>query len=128
MQKYLKCAGSSLALLIMFVISASAQVTGGAVTGNVVDPNGAVVRGATVVLKDKSRGQEFKATTTDAGSYQFPNVQTGTYTMTVTAPGFGQATGEVTVSLNQTATANVTLSVAGSNAVVDVTADTDPVV
>jgi outer membrane receptor protein involved in Fe transport len=128
MQKYLKCAVSSLALLVMFVVSASAQVTGGAVTGNVVDPNGAVVRGATVVLKDKSRGQEFTATTTDAGNYQFPNVPTGTYTMTVTAGGFGQATGEVTVSLNQTATANVALTVAGSSAVVDVTSDTEAIV
>jgi len=115
-------------LMAVAVASVSAQVTGGAVTGNVVDPNGAVVRGATVLLKDKLRGQDHTAVTNDSGNYQFPNVPTGTYTMTVTAAGFSPATGEVNVSLNQTATANVTLSVGASSAVVDVTADTDAVV
>jgi hypothetical protein len=121
---------TALMLLVVFaaMISAQAQVTGGAVTGTVVDPNGAVVRGATVSLKDKSRGLEFTAETTSAGSYQFPNVQTGTYTMTVTATGFSQATGEVIVSLNQTATANMTLSIAASTAVVNVTSDTETIV
>jgi len=115
-------------LTALFAIGTLAQVTGGAVTGSIVDQNGAVVRGATVVLKDKARGQEFTATTSNSGNYQFPNVQTGTYTMTVTAAGFAQATGEVIVSLNQTATANVALTVAGGTAVVDVTADTEAIV
>ena len=118
----------AMAALVAFASGVAAQVTGGAVTGTVVDPNGAVVRGATVLLKDKSRGLEFTAVTTDAGSYQFPNVQTGTYTMTVTAAGFGAATGEVIVSLNQTATANVTLSVAASTAVVNVTSGAENIV
>ncbi|MFL6468252.1 MAG: carboxypeptidase regulatory-like domain-containing protein, partial [Pyrinomonadaceae bacterium] len=104
------------------------QVTGGAVTGNVVDPNGATVRGATVVLKDKARGQEFTAQTTDAGSYQFPNVQTGEYTLTVSATGFTAANREVIVSLNQTTTVDVALTVGGSSAVVDVIAGGEGVV
>jgi len=116
------------AALIGLASGVAGQVTGGAVTGTVVDPNGAVVSGATVVLHDKARGQEFTAETTSAGSYSFPNVQTGTYTMTVKAAGFAQATGDVVVSLNQTATANVALSVAASSAVVNVTSDTDTIV
>ncbi|HEV7701610.1 MAG TPA: TonB-dependent receptor, partial [Pyrinomonadaceae bacterium] len=116
------------AALAAFAGGIGAQVTGGAVTGTVVDPNGAVVSGATVVLKDTSRGLEFKVETTSAGSYQFPNVQTGTYTMTVTASGFSPATGEIVVSLNQTATANMTLSITGSTAVVNVTGDADTIV
>lgn len=118
----------AMAALVAFASGVAAQVTGGAVTGTVVDPNGAVVPAATVLLKDKSRGLEFTAVTTDAGSYQFPNVQTGTYTMTVTATGFTEATGEVIVSLNQTATANITLSVAASTAVVNVTSETENIV
>jgi hypothetical protein len=54
-----------------------AQVTGGAVTGSVVDANGAVIPNAKVSLIDKLRGQTFTATTTDAGSYLFPNVSVG---------------------------------------------------
>src|SRR6476661_410285 len=95
---------SVLMVLWVLAVGAFAQVTGGAVTGTVVDPNGAVVSGATVLLKDKARGTEFTTQTTGAGSYQFPNVQTGTYMMTVTAAGFAVAKGEVVVSLNQTAT------------------------
>jgi hypothetical protein len=117
-------------LLVLFILAAAAfaQVTGGAVTGTVVDQNGAVVTGATVLLHDKARGLEFTAQTTSAGSYSFPNVQTGTYTITVTASGFGKATGDVIVSLNQTATANVSLSVAANNAVVNITSETEAIV
>src|SRR6478672_8477451 len=126
--RYIAQGFSVLLVLCVLAAAAFAQVTGGAVTGTVVDPNGAVVSGAKVLLPDKARGLEYTAETTSAGSYSFPNVQTGAYTITVTAAGFGQATGELVVSLNQTATANVALSVAASSAVVNVTSDTDTIV
>lgn len=116
------------AALAVFAVTVAGQVTGGAVTGTVLDPNGGTVVGATVLLHDKTRGQDHTAETTSAGSYSFPNVQTGTYTMTVTATGFAKATGEVIVSLNQTATANVTLTVASATAVVNVTSETESIV
>src|SRR5678816_1901621 len=78
----------AMAALVAFASTIAAQVTGGAVTGTVRDPDGSAVVGATVSLKDKSRGLDFNAQTTGAGSYQFTNVPTGTYTMTVTASGF----------------------------------------
>lgn len=114
------------AILFAFVALAAfsvvAQVTGGAVTGTVVDQNGAVVRGASVVLKDKQRGQEFTAQTTDSGLFQFPNVQTGTYTLSVSASGFSPVSRELLVNLNQTTTADVSLAVGGGTTVVDVVA------
>ena len=116
------------AALAVFAGAVAGQVTGGAVTGTVLDPNGAAVTGATVLIKDKARGREFTAETTSAGSYSFPNVPTGTYTMTVTATGFAKATGDVVVSLNQTATANVTLTVASTTAVVNITSETQSIV
>src|SRR4051812_228373 len=130
MNKFRNVAQGFTVLLVLCVLAAAAfaQVTGGAVRGTVLDPNGAVVAGAKVLLHDKARGLEFTAETTSAGSYSFPNVQTGTYTITVTATGFGQATGEVIVSLNQTATANVSLSVAASNAIVNITSETETIV
>lgn len=124
---FMKAAIMSL-LLVVGAISAAAQVTGGAVTGNVVDPNGAIVRGATVVLKDKARGQEYTVQTTDSGSYQFPNVPTGDYTVTISASGFAPTNREVVVSLNQTTTVDVALAVGGSSAVVDVVAGGEAVV
>jgi len=126
--KALSMAIATLFLLVITTGAVFAQVTGGAVTGTVLDPNGGAVVGATVLLHDKTRGQDHTAETTSAGSYSFPNVQTGTYTITVTATGFAKAAGEVVVSLNQTATANVTLTVASATAVVNVTSETESII
>ena len=119
---------AALFMITAFATVSFGQVTGGAVTGTVLDPNGAAVVGATVLLHDKTRGQDRSAETTSAGSYEFPNVPTGTYTITVTATGFAEATGEVVVNLNQKATANVALTVAGASAVVNVTSGTESIV
>src|SRR5262249_5714273 len=118
----------AVAALVAFASAVAAQVTGGAVTGTVRDPNGSAVVGATVSLKDKSRGLDFNAQTTGAGSYQFTNVPTGTYTMTVTATGFTEATGQVLVSLNQTATADIALTITASSAVVNVVSGIETIV
>lgn len=109
----------------------SAQVTGGAVTGSVVDANGAVIPDAKVVLKDKLRGQELTTQTTGGGAYQFPNVATGEYTITVTGPGsgFGTFTTPLNVSLNQTTTIDAVLQAAGvAPNVVDVTGSNEALV
>ncbi len=105
-----------------------AQVTGGAVTGSVVDANGAVVPNATVKLTDKARGQEFTAATTDAGSYLFPNVPVGEYTVSISANGFGTLTREMVVSLNQTTTIDASLQAGGGTNVVDVVGSSEAIV
>src|ERR1043166_6100350 len=118
----------AMAALIAFASAVAAQVTGGAVTRTVLDPAGSAVVGATVSLKDKSRGLDFTAQTTGAGSYQFTNVPTGTYTMTVTATGFAESTGQVLVSLNQTVTADVALTITANTAVVNITSGIENIV
>ena len=109
-------------------LATMAQVTGGAVTGNVTDQNGAVIGGAKVVITDKTRGREYTTTSTGSGSYAFPNVATGDYSIAVSASGFATSKGDITVSLNQTSTANVSLSVQASSAVVNITGDTEAIV
>ncbi len=117
------------AYMAMLSIAAFSQVTGGTVTGSIVDANGAVIPDAQVVLLDKRRGQEFTAQTTGSGSYQFPNVAVGEYTLTVSKSGFATTIRQLIVSLNQTATADVTLPAAGiTGAVVDVVAGTETIV
>ena len=104
------------------------QATGGALTGSVNDANGAVIPNATVKLTDKVRGQEFNAQTTGSGSYLFPNVPVGSYTVVIAAPGFGSITRETVVALNQTATVDAVLQAAGATGVVDIVAGSDVVV
>jgi outer membrane receptor protein involved in Fe transport len=118
----------AVAAMVVFASTISAQVTGGAVTGTVLDPDGSAVVGATVSLKDKSRGLDFTTQTTGAGAYQFTNVPTGAYTITVTATGFAESTGQVLVSLNQTATADVALTITAGTAVVNVTGGIENIV
>src|SRR5262252_78841 len=66
-----------------------AQITTGMVTGNVKDPTGAVIPGATVVLISDTRGtRSAPAITNEAGDYVFPNVTPDSYTVEVTLEGF----------------------------------------
>src|SRR5580765_3159264 len=105
-----------------------AQVTGGAVTGSVTDANGAVIPNATVKLTDKSRGQVFTANTTGAGSYLFPNISVGDYSISIEASGFTKMTREIVVTLNQTSTVDATLQAGSSAVTVDVVGSNEVVV
>ena len=104
------------------------QVTGGAVTGTVFDANGAIIPNVTVKLADKARGQVFTTQTTGTGSYLYPNVPVGEYTLTIEQAGFEKASKDLTVSLNQTITADTTLQVEGMTNDVDVVAGGDALV
>ena len=58
-------------------------------TGEVTDPSGAALSGATVTLKNAATGQSFTATTNSQGVYRFNEVPPGQgYSATVSASGF----------------------------------------
>src|SRR5262245_28995617 len=105
--------------LIVFVALASAiafgQVTS-SLSGTVTDPTGAVVSGASVIVKNAATGAEFKAMTSGSGTYTVPSLGTGTYTMAVTAQGFKQSqVQEVKIDAGIPANVNVTLEVGAAN-------------
>ena len=61
-------------------------------TGAVTDPSGAVLSGATVILKNVATGQQYTATTNSQGVYRFSEVPPGEgYTATFSASGFSPA-------------------------------------
>ena len=68
-----------------------AGVNTGTIVGQVLDPSGASVAGATVTITDKATGAPRTSTTTDTGRYVFTEVPLGTYDITVTKDGFSQA-------------------------------------
>src|SRR5262249_58892471 len=71
---------------------AVAQITTGTVSGNVKDPSGAVIPGATVVLISETRGtRSTPAITNESGDYVFPNVTADTYTGEVSLDAFKTA-------------------------------------
>ena len=98
--------------LLLSASSIWGQVTGGRVTGSITDPGAATVRNAAVTLKAHSTGHVLSTQTNEAGSYSFPNVAVGDYTLTVEAVGFQITTREIRVSLNQQTSLNLPLSVA----------------
>jgi carboxypeptidase family protein/TonB-dependent receptor-like protein len=64
----------------------------GAITGNVQDPSGAVVAGAEVKITNQDTGVVTRTLKTDAnGNFTASLLPVATYTITVTAPGFGEA-------------------------------------
>ena len=102
---------------------ASGQATT-SVRGTVTDPSGNAVVGANVALSSAETKTARNVTTGDQGEYQFLLVPPGTYTLTVTAPGFRRSEQkDVVLLVNTPATANVQLKIGATNETVTVTSE-----
>ena len=87
----LKRAGITRLLICMLTGLALAQEFRGRVQGVVSDPSGAVIPGATTVLKNDATGVDITRVTNSEGRYFFDYVDPGTYTLTVELTGFKTA-------------------------------------
>jgi hypothetical protein len=67
--------------LVVSALPAEAQVGTGEIFGRVTDNTGAVLPGVTVTLSGPALLQPMVATTSETGSYQFPRLPIGTYTV-----------------------------------------------
>jgi hypothetical protein len=75
-------------LALAFSGSTLAQSTTGTLRGQVLDPTGAAVANAQVTATNMETGVSIKIATTSAGTYSFPTVLPGRYTVTVETSGF----------------------------------------
>ena len=84
--------------LVLFTIAFSPAAFGqgatGAINGTVADTSGAVIPNAKLVLQNTATGAARTALTNATGTYVFPEVIPGSYTMQVTAEGFTAAKAE----------------------------------
>ncbi len=70
-------------------MTATAQTAGsGNIQGVVTDPSGAMIPNADVTLVETSTQVTLKSKTNSKGNYAFPNINVGTYSLRVAAPGF----------------------------------------
>jgi len=76
-----------LLILLLAVSVALAQQTRATLKGQVADPTGAVIPGATVTLSD-ARGVARTVTTDQEGAYVFGDLPAGRYTLRTSSPGF----------------------------------------
>ena len=99
-----------------------AQVTGATVVGKVTDATGSVIPNVQVDLLRTSTGTRRDVKTNESGNYTVPNLEPGTYTVTVTAAGFGtEVTKGLTLEVGQNIEENFVLKPGVVTENVDVT-------
>jgi hypothetical protein len=89
--RYVSCA-RFLVLALLLTLSSSpafAQASSAStLSGTVVDADGGVIPGATVVVKNNATGVTVEGVSNSTGQFSFPGLNAGTYTVTVSLTGF----------------------------------------
>lgn len=109
-----------------FALSALAygQAVSGSLVGTITDASGASVPGAKVTLTATQTNISRNMVTNESGNYAFPNVEPGTYRVSVELKGFRTAIKEgVDVLVNTTVRADLALQPGAVNESVTVTAE-----
>ena len=90
LRRFIICCGACIAIALLLVSTPSlyAQVSGGTIEGLVTDPTGAVIPGATVIIRNQATNVSHTITTNSVGRYSVPSLIPGMYTVTVSAAGF----------------------------------------
>ena len=113
----------SLACAVLLICAAALAQTTGAIRGDVRDPSGALVQGAT--LKATLSGTSTARTTVSGpdGSFEIPELPVGSYEVTAEASGFKKFVAQgVDVSIGHVAVLGISLEVGGSTQTVTVAA------
>jgi len=110
-----------LLLVCSFTIGLVAQTNTTGLSGTVLDPSGALVPGATISLTNPATNLTRTAQSGSGGSYSLDQILPGEYILTVSAPGFSNATRKVHLLVATPLTVNIKLSM-GDTQVVSVDA------
>ncbi len=116
-----------LAIFALLMLLTPAAVFGQAVYGNIVgtvlDPQGAAVANAKIVITDTQRAVSYTATTNSDGNFTQRFLIAGTYQVRVESPGFKVTVQNVQVSVDQESRADIKLQVGELSQTVEVTSD-----
>jgi hypothetical protein len=120
----LRHVAASLCCLLLANAVAFAQGVRGNISGQVTDPTGAVVAGASVRLVNVATELDVRTVqTNDEGVYQFLEIEPATYNVLITAGGFADTSlADVKVEPNRNVRLDVALGVTGATEQVEVTA------
>ncbi len=117
-----------MSVVLMALMSASvfaqSQATTGVMQGTVYDQNGAVVPGASVVIRNTDTGFERTVTTNSSGVFTAPLLPLGNYKVTTNASGFSESVVEnLKVTIGALQSVRVDLKAAGGTTTVDVSVE-----
>src|SRR5947209_19932727 len=99
-----------LLLLLLICCSSFAQNASGALRGQVTDPSGATISGASVILTPAT-GSPIVVQSNAQGMYEFKNVPAGKYIFTVAAQGFTLFENDNVVIADQPLRLNVSMNI-----------------
>lgn len=108
-------------------VHAQETINRASISGRVLDQQGAAVPGASVIAHQTETNLVASATTDGEGRFRFPALKLGPYHLVVTLNGFEDETRQLTLTVGSAFDLPITLSVAGIDAGVTVTA-TAPVI
>jgi hypothetical protein len=111
------------ALALSASIFAQNQTTG-AIGGKVVDPQSAVIPNATVTITNLGTNKVTTVNSSGDGEYRVTNLEPGTYSVEATSGNFAPTkVGSVIVEVGRETALDLTMSVTGTGAVVNVTSE-----
>jgi len=114
-------------LFVFSLLSASAfaQISRGTITGRVTDPTGAIIPGAKVVVTDTDTGVKTNLVANKDAEYTAPFLQPGTYSVTVSSPGFSEFVRQgLVLETEQTLEINVSLKLGSDSMTITVSGNT----
>jgi len=118
-------ASAALCVLILALTGLGLAQTSASLAGVVKDGTGAVIPGANVTLTEPAKNLRLETVTSDSGTFDFPTLQPGTYTVAVEMAGFKQVVKSgIILETNQRQSAGtIVMEVGEVTSTIQVTAD-----
>ena len=113
----------------VFIAGVSAQSENGSASleGTIRDQNGAVVQGASVIVKNTETNLTRTVTTNADGTFSVNVLPVGSYEVTVKATGFLETPVKVSSRVGETTPVDIVLAPQGATALVNITGDNEAI-
>ncbi|HEY6400157.1 MAG TPA: TonB-dependent receptor, partial [Blastocatellia bacterium] len=117
-----RCWKAIILSLLFVVVCRAQQVTGGLLV-NIIDSSGSIVPGAALTLTQNATGLKLVATSDELGNALYPQLQPGTYTLSVSKPGFQpQSVKDILIQVGQRARVDVRINIGALSETVTISA------
>ena len=111
-------------IMLALTLPLTAQMNTASINGTISDSSGASVQGANIVIENSATGSRREARTNTTGFYSVPQLQPGTYNVTISHDGFRSVkNSNVQLAVNQVATLSISLELGETQQTINVTGD-----